>query len=303
MKTVFTAILIAFNGFFLTAQTDTLNSFYKSTGSTVVASPNGGYASGTNGYGDREKLQAFVPTQPYSVLGAIVWFAVKNELSAQPEQSNIWLKLRRHDITAQTTVPFIAGPKETIDSVSFSINNLQAGTSTELGYNYLPFNSPVLVSSPYGISVSFTEGMQAEDTLAIMHSADDSVIAVGQSWETWNGNWRRMIDNWGLNIDFAIFPVIDTTLNGLAAMPNLEFKVFPNPADKQVNISHDPILGGVQIEVLNTSGQRVMHLSEKQSITTTILDVSNLSKGIYFIKIISDDQYGVKPIVIVDADN
>jgi hypothetical protein len=303
MKTVFTAILTAFIGCFLNAQTDTLNSFYKPTGSTVVASPNGGYASGTNGYGDREKLQAFVPTQPYSVLGAIVWFAVKNELSAQPEQSNVWLKLRRHDITAQVTVPFIAGPKETIDSASFSIDNLLAGSTAELGYNYLPFNSPILVSSPYGISISFTEGMQAEDTLAIMHSADDSVITVGQSWETWNGNWRRMIDNWGLNIDFAIFPVIDTTLNGLAAMPSIYFNVYPNPADNQLNISLDQNRGDLQIEVLNVNGQCVLHKSEKQSVALSSLDISNLSKGLYFLKITSNGHYGVKPFVVVDSDN
>jgi hypothetical protein len=303
MKTVFTAILITFTGFFLTAQTDTLNSFYKPTGSTVVASPNGGYASGTNGYGDREKLQAFVPTQPYSVLGAIVWFAVKNELSVQPEQSNIWLKLRRHDITTQATAPFIAGPKETIDSVSFSINNLQAGSTAELGYNYLAFNSPVLTSSPYGISISFTEGMQPEDTLAIMHSADDSVIAVGQSWETWNGNWRRMIDNWGLNVDFAIFPVIDTTLNGLASMPSIEFNVYPNPADKQLNISLDQAKGDVEIEVLNMKGQIIMHLSDKQSIKLRSLDISSLTKGVYFLKITSNSHYGVRPFVVVDSDN
>lgn len=303
MKTVFTAILVTLTGCFINAQTDTLNSFYKPTGSTVVASPNGGYASGTNGYGDREKLQAFVPTQPYSVLGAIVWFAVKNQLSAQPEQSNIWLKLRRHDITTQATVPFIAGPKETIDSVSFSINNLQAGLSTELGYNYLAFNSPVLVSSPYGISISFTEGMQAEDTLAIMHSADDSVITVGQSWETWNGNWRRMIDNWGLNVDFAIFPVIDTTLNGLAAVPSIDFNVYPNPADNQLSVSLDQAKGDVVIEVLNMKGQTMMHLSEKQSIISHSLDISNLSKGVYFLKITSNGHYGVRPFVVVDADN
>lgn len=288
--------------FGLSAQTDTLNTFYISSGSTVVAAPNGGYASGTNGYADREKLQAFVPTQPYSVLGAIVWFAVKNEVSAQPQLSNIWLKLRRHDITAQTTVPFIVGPKETIDSVSFPITNLVAGTSPETGYNYLPFNNPVLVTSPYGLSISFTEGMQAEDTLAIMHSANDSVLAVGQSWETWNGDWRRMIDNWDLNVDFAFFPVIDTTLNGLARMESFDFGLYPNPADNQLTVTLPQTNEKSIVEILGTTGQVISHSTAYQGVERFSLDISTLSNGIYFIKIVSENRLGIKPFVVSNSD-
>jgi hypothetical protein len=145
--------------------------------------------------------------------------------------------------------------------------------------------------------------MQQEDTLAIMHSADDSVIAVGQSWETWNGNWRRMIDNWGLNVDFAIFPVIDTTLNGTAALPSINFNVYPNPADNQLNISLDQNKTDLQIEVLNVKGQLIMHLSEKQSVGLRSLDISSLTKGVYFLKITSNGHYGVRPFVVVDSDN
>jgi hypothetical protein len=298
MKHILLLLLFPFGIF---AQTDTLNAFYKPNGSAVVASPNGGYASGTNGYGDKEKLQAFIPTRSYSVLGAIVWFAVKDELSAQPDLSNIWLKLRRHDITTLTTVPFIRGPKETIDSAAFSITDLNAGLLPETGYNYLPFNNPVLVTSPYGISVSFTEGMQAEDTLAIMQSADDSVLAVGQSWETWNGNWRRMIDNWGLNVDFAIFPVIDTTLNSLSNLPRIDFNVYPNPADNQINISLDQRRDKVQVEIIGINGQ-IVQTTQIQELNNASIDISQLINGFYLMKITTSNQYGIRPFVVVNAD-
>ena len=237
----------------------------------------------------------------YSVLGAIVWFAVKDEMSAQPEQSNIWLKLRRYDITTQATIPFIRGPKETIDSAAFPITDLNAGLLPETGYNYLPFNSPVLVTSPYGISVSFTEGMQAEDTLAIMHSADDSVLAVGQSWEIWNGNWRRMVDSWGLNVDFAVFPVIDTTLNSISSLPRIDFNIYPNPADNQISISLDQPTDVVQVEIIGINGQ-VVQISQIQGIKNESIDISQLSNGFYLMKITSLNQYGIRPFVVVNAD-
>jgi hypothetical protein len=158
------------------------------------------------------------------------------------------------------------------------------------------------VTSPYGLSISFTEGMQPEDTLAIMHSANDSVFAVGQSWETWNGDWRRMIDNWDLNIDFAIFPVIDTTLNGLAQLQQLEFSIFPNPADNQLTVTLPQSNETSTIEILGVNGQIISQNTAYQGVDKFFLDVSSLSKGFYFIKISSENQIGIKPFVISNSD-
>jgi hypothetical protein len=97
--------------------------------------------------------------------------------------------------------------------------------------------------------------------------------------------------------------VIDTTLNGTAALPSINFNVYPNPADNQLNISLDQNKTDLQIEVLNVKGQLIMHLSEKQSVGLRSLDISSLTKGVYFLKITSNGHYGVRPFVVVDSDN
>ena len=267
--------------FSLNAQTDTLDQFWKQPADTgILLSPNGGWVSGTNGYGDREKLQAFFNTRSYSVLGALVWIARIDTISGDASASNTWLKLRRLDITTTTTAPFIRGPRETIDSVAFPLSALTAGESPETGLNWLPFTTPVLVNQPFTMGLTVFEGIQ-NDTLALMHSEPDSVGAAGQSWELYNGRFRRMIDSWGLNVDFAIFPVIDTTLNSLnAPLETKKLTVFPNPSDVcriQLENSIEPRT----IKVIDLSGRIVFEQRIPPGMETMFLELPELSAGLY----------------------
>ena len=292
-------LLLLLSGSLLYGQTDTLLSFFNIQQATLTASPNGGYVSGTNGYGDKEKLQVFVPEGNYSVLGALVWIAKKEVLSSGAEESKLSLKMRRFDATPTQTVPFYAGPKEVLDSVSVPLSQLQAGVTLAEGINYISFSNPVFAGQPYGISVSF-ENILPEDTLAVMHSAIDSVLAEGQSWEIWNGNWRRIIDNWGLNIDFAIFPVIDSTLNGLPVISLLDFAVYPNPAITSITLSLEAFSKDTPLtySICDFNGKTIQTRTLQQFQKTVAIDLSSLSAGAYLIKVVSDQKIGVKPIII-----
>jgi hypothetical protein len=284
----------------LLGQTVTLNSFFTEGGATVTASPNGGYVSGTNGYGDKEKLQVFLPDGNYSVLGAFVWIAKKEVLSSGGAESLLSLKMRRFDATPSQTIPFYAGPKEVLDSVSVPLSQLQAGATLAEGINYISFSSPVFAGQPYGMSVSF-ENILPQDTLAVMHSAIDSVLAEGQSWEIWNGNWRRIIDNWGLNIDFAIFPVIDTTLNATAKISNLGFAAFPNPSSNYITLRIDQEVTASSFiyEIIDVKGRTMQKQVVMNPIRFTSIDVAELNNGIYLLKVVADHKVGVQPIIIM----
>ena len=290
------AVLFAFGA---SAQTDTLNTFFNFNTTAVIQSPNGGYVSGNNGYGDKEKLQAFIPDTNYSVLGALVWLGTIEQNAVNTANSRVWLKMRRFDVSPVATVPFVSGPKEVLDSAWFALDSLRADSTYENGWNYLPFNTPVFAGQPYGISLSF-ENLEPGDTCAIQHSAEDSVLGAGNSWEIWNGNWRRMIDNWGLNIDFAIFPVIDTTLNAITMLDRMDLDIYPNPtADVLTIVLPETLIGSeVQIAFYTTDGKLAFVADRLIDECRIKIDMKSLQSGAYSLVIFCKNLIGSTQVIV-----
>lgn len=290
------AVLFAFGA---SAQTDTLNTFFNFNTTAVIQSPNGGYVSGNNGYGDKEKLQAFIPDTNYSVLGALVWLGTIEQNAVNTANSRVWLKMRRFDVSPVATVPFVSGPKEVLDSAWFALDSLRADSTYENGWNYLPFNTPVFAGQPYGISLSF-ENLEPGDTCAIQHSAEDSVLGAGNSWEIWNGNWRRMIDNWGLNIDFAIFPVIDTTLNAITMLDRMNLDIYPNPtADVLTIVLPETLIGSeVQIAFYTTDGKLAFVADRLIDECRIKIDMKSLQSGAYSLVIFCKNLIGSTQVIV-----
>ncbi len=290
------AVLFAFGA---SAQTDTLNTFFNFNSTAVIQSPNGGYVSGNNGYGDKEKLQAFIPDTNYSVLGALVWLGTIEQNAVNTANSRVWLKMRRFDVSPVATVPFVSGPKEVLDSAWFALDSLRADSTYENGWNYLPFNTPVFAGQPYGISLSF-ENLEPGDTCAIQHSAEDSVLGAGNSWEIWNGNWRRMIDNWGLNIDFAIFPVIDTTLNAITMLDRMDLDIYPNPtADVLTIVLPETLIGSeVQIAFYTTDGKLAFVADRLIDECRIKIDMKSLQSGAYSLVIFCKNLIGSTQVIV-----
>ena len=290
------AVLFAFGA---SAQTDTLNTFFNFNSTALIQSPNGGYVSGNNGYGDKEKLQAFIPDTNYSVLGALVWLGTIEQNAVNTANSRVWLKMRRFDVSPVATVPFVSGPKEVLDSAWFALDSLRADSTYENGWNYLPFNTPVFAGQPYGISLSF-DNREPGDTGAIRHSAEDSVLGAGNSWEIWNGNWRRMIDNWGLNIDFAIFPVIDTTLNAITMLDRMDLDIYPNPtADVLTIVLPETLIGSeVQIAFYTTDGKLAFVADRLIDECRIKIDMKSLQSGAYSLVIFCKNLIGSTQVIV-----
>lgn len=68
------------------------------------------------------------------------------------------------------------------------------------------------------------------------------------------------------------------------------FKIYPNPAKNNVQLIMNNDQLGSKIEIINISGKVVMSVIARE--TTQFLNVSNLTKGIYFVKLIT--KQGVK---------
>jgi hypothetical protein len=72
-----------------------------------------------------------------------------------------------------------------------------------------------------------------------------------------------------------------------------KISIYPNPANEFVQISTSETITGV--EVYNLIGKRVISSSK---LTNNKIDVSNLSKGVYILKVMSNDLVGSRKIII-----
>lgn len=93
----------------------------------------------------------------------------------------------------------------------------------------------------------------------------------------------------------AVQRVYDDYLLGLDVVNTTEFSVFPNPVQNNLKfLTHQDLSGTAVIEIFNALGQSIFQAKmpiDKQ------LDVSNLSSGMYFIKISDGNQSATKKIV------
>jgi hypothetical protein len=281
--------------------TDTLRSFFQTSGATLIHSPNGGYVSGTNGYGDSEKLQAFFPGRSYSVLGTFVWTG-KKVFTSGDASSRVCLKVKNFDTTSINSYPFVKGIGSTLDSAWFSLADSTTAVSFEAGLKYYPFASPVLINSFYTVGISFDSLARDEagnllDSVAIFSSAMDSVSTPFMSWEKWNGNYKRIADTWGFDIDLAFFPVIDTTLNGVQEITNLDFDIFPNPTTNYFQI-HAKLSVNSTVELIDIFGKIILKHNVDVNCDKLIIDLNSIRSGYYLVKITCPNQIGVKPLLV-----
>ena len=80
---------------------------------------------------------------------------------------------------------------------------------------------------------------------------------------------------------------------GNSSFDNANFAFYPNPVKNILNLSYNQEISSV--EVFNLLGQKVN--SNKINANSAQIDMSNLSKGAYMVKVTSNDQ--VKTIKVI----
>lgn len=104
-----------------------------------------------------------------------------------------------------------------------------------------------------------------------------------------NSQWEVLVDpnTHQPPLGLALFPILDTltypqdTLGLSKVNSDVEINIYPNPAEKELNVSSSVEI--TKIEILNIIGQ-VVYTKELKSKNTKI-DISNLPKGNYITKI------------------
>lgn len=260
---------------------DTITDFFQGSTISLYAAPNGGFVSGNNGFNDSEKLQLYNHFQNYSIIGAWVWIGEKI-FNSQNIESGIEVVVVHTDSTSSNFPPFIKGPSDSVLATAFyPMSAIVASEFPWFGLNYIEFASPVLIRDGYALGVRFTS-LAEGDTLGIITSADGEPNQARRSWERWDGVYGSILDNWGLNIDLAIFPIVDCELNNISNLRDWKFiPAFPNPVGNQLNFAVNTA-GTCSIKLLDLTGREVLKQQCETLSGIVSIDVSKLNSGTYF---------------------
>lgn len=84
---------------------------------------------------------------------------------------------------------------------------------------------------------------------------------------------------------------------GIEEQNNLKAVIYPNPSSGMYNIYLQGFGKNVEVNVFNTLGKQVAHQKIYDTTISHTLNLENESKGVYFVRIVSDDKSLTKQII------
>lgn len=92
---------------------------------------------------------------------------------------------------------------------------------------------------------------------------------------------------------------IPITLNDIINNSDISIKLYPNPTSSSSRLEIDNVEGKIEITIRDISGREIQRISTRaNSKFQTTLDLSNQSKGIYFISIITEKTKQVEKLIL-----
>ena len=260
---------------------------------TLYSSTGGGFVVGVNGYGDLQKVQIFRPGVPVTVYGAIYWFGAK-QVGAN---GNVAMRVYSINGTG-TSSSGSSTPCPNTALVSDNVAIANVDTSLSLANAYVhTFSSTQYCAGDFAVGFSVA-GCGAGDTIGLV-STQDPNSNTEDSWEQWSDNsWHTMLEpnNWGLNIAFAIFPLVEIT--GIEEMPYVNgLKIGmngPNPTADNTVIAYQlqKNVSNMTITVLDAQG-RVVSSETSNNIAAGQYNFNfngaNLAAGTYYVQFSADN--------------
>lgn len=239
---------------------------------------NGGYVTGTNSYGDKEKGTLFYSATPVTVNSVLPAFALKS--------NNVGGSLRARvysiDTTATTYHDFF---NEVAVSSPVSIANVDTSTSS-LALTDFSFPTPPVVSGFYGVSVEVANG---GDVVAMWSTTD--TCGFGLAFEKWdNDSIYNLSAAWGgLDLELYMFVVTDNTVGAEEnSLNSSSVNVYPNPANARLMVSFEAFRNeNVEVAVMDIQGRVVMTESHNANSGRNEIELNTeaLSNGAYFYNI------------------
>jgi hypothetical protein len=255
---------------------------------TLYNSTGGGYVCGNNGYGDKAKAQAFINSfGSIAVTGTLVWFGAKSGAGAGTSKVVI------QEYSMNGTGTNVGGTGAAAPgTVNGSIDLLHSAidTTSATAITAYMFPTAIATSADFAVGVDFTT-LAAGDTAGLVSNADLEPGGTDLSWDKWSDNsWHSLLEpgNWGLDIELAMWPIIDLGsgigegfINGVLAQNS------PNPAVNSTTITYslEKDANNVSIKIIDAAGKTVRTYNEgnkaagKYSIN---VETASLEAGVYY---------------------
>lgn len=178
---------------------DTLAGDLSSITPTVYFNPyNGGFISGTNGFGDKAKADYFdYQGTNTHVKGGYFAFALAN--AGTPTSS---IEIAVWDGTGGT-------PGAELGAKAVSMQTINANIA-QFTTTYVDFDAPIAVNGEFFIGFKIPNPANG-DTVAIITNALGQADGFGRAWEQWaDGTWHDYISSWGVELGHGVAPVLVT---------------------------------------------------------------------------------------------
>jgi hypothetical protein len=262
------------------------------------ATPQWGYVSGTNSYGDigkAEKILSTSYTAGYKLTAAAFFFG-----KAVDGGTATTMTVRAWDNTGTG-----ATPGATLGTpVNLPIASMATGGTPTL----VSFAPSFTVTSDFYIGIDgfvIDAPNPQQDTVAIYQStsiAGHAALAYDEFGG--GGGWVAESDpsNWSNSSDFYIVAILcSPTLGDVQIVnPTPEVLVYPNPSNGNVYVSTgSAIAGNVSISVIDALGKVVSSSNQYiQKGTTAKVEMNNAAAGVYFMNITTAGKTVTKKLII-----
>jgi len=262
--------------------TDTLNweRFQEGT-ATLYTSPNGGYIFGKNGYGDRAKAQTFAHTESHVLRAALMQFGAVTYSSGDPE-SKLRVNVYANNGIGRTTNGMVVNAP---DSVLAFKDVPMSSLPTDGGLFEVDLSdSSLAFFGMFSIGIDLT--MLADgDTVALMSTTDGDGENRQAVWELEaNGEWITVLTafSWELDVDLAIFPLVDVNDPLNVQDLTVDTRLFPNPTSDLLTL-HIGIRSNWHAQLMGMDGRIAKTFSFTDEVA--IFDMSELPSGVYVLRV------------------
>jgi hypothetical protein len=291
----FISEIVKANSSIFFSENDTLNKLnFDSLSYYVYSSPGGGFASGNNVYLDRAKAQEFRAGNLCNIYGVLLYFG-KKQFSSLSDSSYVGINFYHLNGIGRNTISASAVCPGNI----FYKDSIKVADIDTINGNVLSYNNPIYTDSNFAIGIDFDQ-LNLADTIALYTNKDGDAGSRENSWEQdAAGNWFTLKYNWPLNVDYAVFPIVNTTVGMQVIKPSLQSLILsPNPTSVgEVNINISKSLVNT-IHVYNSNLQLITSKFEVKDDLNLTLQLEKLSKGIYFIEVKTQNNIFIEKLIV-----